>query len=230
MSAVRNTLRPCLGAVLIVVAALALTACGRDEPDLSNGKAQFVQKCGSCHVLSRAGTAGVTGPSLDASFRAALQDGLDRDTVEGVVKRQIANVRRNSAMPADLVTGDNARDVAAYVAFASGKTGEDGGALAQAGLAGATSGEQIYTAAGCAGCHTLAKAGSKANIGPSLDDLAAAAGDREKGKSAEKYVREAIVEPGAFTVEGFGAGVMPAYEGRLTDKQLQALIDYLLEE
>ena len=37
-----------------------------------------------------------------------------------------------------------------------------------------------------------------------------------------------MLDPGAFTVEGFG-NVMPGYEGKLDDQQLQALIDYLLE-
>ncbi len=228
MSAVRNTVRPRLAALLVTLVALSMVACGREETDLSNGKAQFVQKCGSCHTLSRAGTAGTTGPSLDHAFRAALQAGMNRKTVEGIVHRQIANVRRNSVMPKDLVTGADARDVAAYVAYATGKTGEDSGALAQAGLAGATSGEQIFTAAGCAGCHKLAKAGANGNIGPSLDQLAAAAGKREPGKSAEQYVHEAIVDPGAYTVSGFGKGVMPSYQGKLSDKQIDALVKYLL--
>jgi mono/diheme cytochrome c family protein len=213
---------------LVTLVALSMVACGREETDLSNGKAQFVQKCGSCHTLSRAGTAGTTGPSLDHAFRAALQAGMNRKTVEGIVHRQIANVRRNSVMPKNLVTGADARDVAAYVAYATDKTGEDSGALAQAGLAGATSGEQIFTAAGCAGCHKLAKAGANGNIGPSLDQLAAAAGKREPGKSAEQYVHEAILDPGAYTVSGFGKGVMPSYQGKLSDKQIDALVKYLL--
>jgi mono/diheme cytochrome c family protein len=228
VSPLRNTVAARLAVLVVTLVALSLAACGRDETDLSNGKAQFVQKCGSCHVLSRAGTAGTTGPSLDHAFRTALRDGMSRDTVEGVVHRQIGNVRRNSVMPKDLVTGADARDVAAYVAYASGKTGEDSGALAQAGLAGATSGEQIFTAAGCAGCHQLAKAGATGNIGPSLDQLAAAAGKREPGKSADQYVRESLVDPDAYTVSGFGKGVMPSYEGKLSDKQIDALVKYLL--
>jgi mono/diheme cytochrome c family protein len=228
VSPLRKTVKPFLAALVAAVVVLSLAACGRDETDLSNGKAQFVQKCGSCHTLSRAGTQGQTGPSLDAAFRAALQAGESRDTVEGVVHRQIANVRRNSVMPPNLVTGSDAKDVAAYVAFATGRTGEDTGALAQAGLAGATTGEQIFTAAGCAGCHKLASAGATGNIGPSLDQLAAAAGKREPGKSAEDYVHESIVDPDAYTVSGFGKGVMPSYEGKLSDKQLEALVQFLL--
>jgi mono/diheme cytochrome c family protein len=207
---------------------LPLAACGRDEPDLSNGKAQFVEKCGSCHELARAGTAGTQGPSLDAAFQTALADGIDRDTVDGIVHDQILNPRRNSIMPARLVTGEDARDVAAYVGYAAARPGDDQGALATAGLAQATTGEQIFTAAGCAGCHTFSPAGSNASIGPDLNDLAAAAGNREPGMPPEEYVRESLTKPEAFLVPGFG-NAMPSFEGRLTDKQIQALVDYLLE-
>jgi mono/diheme cytochrome c family protein len=207
---------------------LPLGGCGRDEPDLSNGKAQFVEKCGSCHTLGRAGTAGTQGPSLDKAFQTALADGIDRDTVEGIVHRQILHPRRNSAMPAGLVKDDDARDVAAYVGYAAAKSGDDQGALASAGLAQAKTGDQIFTAAGCAGCHTFSPAGSNGTIGPNLNELAAAADKREPGKSAEDYVRESLLKPDAFLAPGFG-NAMPSFDGRLTDKQIQALIDYLLK-
>jgi mono/diheme cytochrome c family protein len=230
VSLARNTVKATLAALAAAAVALPLAACGRDEPDLTNGKAQFVQQCGSCHALSRAGTQGQTGPDLDAAFQAALRAGEDRETVQGVVRDQISNVLKNSAMPANLVEGDDARDVAAYVAYAVDKPGEDEGALAQAGLEGATSGDQIFVAAGCGSCHALAKAGTNGNIGPSLEDLASAAAQREPGTSAEDYVRQSILDPDAFTVEGFQAGVMPSYQGRLNDRQVQALVDYLLGE
>ena len=148
MSLARNTATSLLVTLVVAAAALSLAACGRDEADLSNGKALFVEECGSCHVLGRAGTAGPTGPDLDAAFRSALADGMNRETVEGIVHRQILNPRKNSVMPAELVKGDDARDVAAYVGYAAARMGEDEGALAQAGLANATSGEQIFTAGG----------------------------------------------------------------------------------
>ena len=220
MSLARNT------AVALIAAAvmLPLAACGRDEPDLSNGKALFTEQCGTCHALARAGTQGQTGPDLDTSFRSALADGMNRDTIEGVVHKQILHPRKNSQMPAGLVKGQDADDVAAYVAYAAQRAGEDSGALAQAGLAGATTGEQIFTAAGCAGCHTFAKAGSNATIGPSLDDLAADAGSA----SPEEFVRQSLLDPDAEVADGFQAGVMPSFEGRLNDEQLQALVQYLL--
>ena len=34
--------------------------------------------------------------------------------------------------------------------------------------------------------------------------------------------------PDAEVAQGFNSGVMPSFEGRLTDEQVQALVDYLL--
>lgn len=121
-----------LTAVLIPV--LLASGCGREEEaDLVAGKTLFAQKCGSCHVLDRAATKGTQGPDLDQAFGPAKQDGLGDSTVEGVVLEQIGLVRKNSTMPADLVTGQDARDVAAYVGEVAGERGKDQGALANAG-------------------------------------------------------------------------------------------------
>ena len=121
----------------VVLLALTVAACGREEsPDLVNGKELFIGEgtCGSCHALARAGTSATTGPDLDQAFAQARRDGMNEETVEGVVYRQIGNPRRNSAMQPDLVTGDDARDVAAYIAKVAGQPGEDTGALADVGV------------------------------------------------------------------------------------------------
>jgi mono/diheme cytochrome c family protein len=121
-------------AVALPVAALGATACGERDPDLANGKKLFAGEgqCGSCHALERAGTKGNVGPDLDKAFASVRRDGLGESTIEGVVRDQIADPRRGSAMPGDLVTGDDAQDVAAYVAFAAAKPGKDSGLLAAA--------------------------------------------------------------------------------------------------
>jgi mono/diheme cytochrome c family protein len=114
--------------------AVAAAGCGREHnADLVNGKELFVQKCASCHTLARANANGVVGPNLDQAFDAAREDGFNESTIEGVVKRQIANVRRDSEMPANLVTGNDATDVASYVAAVAATPGEDQGILAAAG-------------------------------------------------------------------------------------------------
>ena len=219
-----------LAALVAVSTALLAGGCGREhEPDLVNGKALFVQKCSSCHTLGRANAQGTQGPNLDEAFAAALRAGMTKSTVRGVVRRQIANVRRGSIMPRNLVTGTDAIDVASYVAAVTGKSGQDKGALATAGLAGATTGEQIFQGAGCASCHTLSKANASGTIGPNLNQLAQAAGQREKGKSPQQYVEESILDPEAYTVKGFQRGAMPTFKGQLSDKQLKTLVDFLLE-
>ena len=126
----RNT---ALAAAALATGAIVLSACGRDDADLVNGKTLFVERCGACHQLSRANTKGIQGPSLDAAFTAARQDGMTDKTVEGIVHRQIAHPRRNSIMPAGLVKGQDAIDVAAYVGDVAGQKGKDTGALATAG-------------------------------------------------------------------------------------------------
>jgi mono/diheme cytochrome c family protein len=113
--------------------ALAASGCGREDPDLVTGKQLFVEKCGACHTLARAGTSGVVGPDLDQAFGPARRQGLGEGTFEGVVLDQIATPLRNGQMPAKLVTGDDAKDVAAYVAAVAGVPGDDQGRLATAG-------------------------------------------------------------------------------------------------
>jgi plastocyanin len=134
--------------VLAAIAAAAAGAGGCNVADsgtnVVNGKEQFVQKCGSCHTLARAGTSGVVGPNLDNAFQRARQDGFGQSTFEGLVYGQIQSPNRRPSfdpatgkelpvMPADIVTGDDAEDVAAYVAEAAARPGEDTGALAQVG-------------------------------------------------------------------------------------------------
>lgn len=111
------------------------SGCGRDGGGDNQiaGKEAFVSKCGSCHTLARAGTKGIQGPNLDQAFGPARSDGLGEKTVEGVVHRQIAHVRRGSIMPQGLVKGADALNVAAYVAAVAGQSGKDQGALAVAG-------------------------------------------------------------------------------------------------
>lgn len=118
---------------VVALVAIAATGCGREEPDVVTGKQLFVEKCGACHTLARAGTTGVNGPNLDEAFGPARRDGLGEGTVEGITLAQIGTPLRNSGMPAKLVTGQDAKDVASYVAAVAGQPGEDQGRLAAAG-------------------------------------------------------------------------------------------------
>ncbi len=138
------------GKVAVAAAAALLVGVSgcelKDDGDnLVAGKQAFVAKCGSCHVLKRAGTTGVAGPNLDEAFQRARRDGFGQSTFAGVVYRQILNPARTDQtdpatgkdlprMPAKLYTGEDAQDVAAYVAGAVAKAGDDKGALAAVGV------------------------------------------------------------------------------------------------
>jgi plastocyanin len=126
--------------VAIVAVVPALSACGgvKDpEADVVAGKQLFVQKCGSCHVLARAGTKGTTGPNLDEAFQQPVKENFGESAIRGVILKQILFPNRltNSdgiKMPAKLVSGESAHDVAAYVASVTARGGKDAGRLATA--------------------------------------------------------------------------------------------------
>jgi plastocyanin len=112
--------------------------------DLAQGKQDFVEGCGTCHTLARAGSKGTAGPNLDEAFRRARQDGMKSSTFMGVIERQILNPNTDKqidpqtgkplpTMPAKIFTGDKARNVAAYVAQAAAVPGKDSGRLASIG-------------------------------------------------------------------------------------------------
>jgi plastocyanin len=126
--------------------AVAVSGCSltTEHVNVVNGKQQFASKCGTCHTLARAGTKGTTGPNLDEAFMRARQEGKKNTTFAGMVEGQIQHPSRLAQvdpqtgkaltmMPANLVTGDDVRDVAAYVGQVAGAGGKDTGRLAQAG-------------------------------------------------------------------------------------------------
>jgi mono/diheme cytochrome c family protein len=132
----RNRVARAAGIAALAAAAVAAAGCGsnanEDDANLVAGKQLFVQKCGACHVLGRAGTKGTQGPDLDAAFRVARSEGWGDGGIRGAVHEQILNPAIGSVMPAKLVTGEDAQDVAAYVAKVVARPGKDTGLLAAA--------------------------------------------------------------------------------------------------
>jgi mono/diheme cytochrome c family protein len=122
-----------LAAILAVgVASVGLSACGGSgEPaDLAAGKQKFVQLCGSCHTLADAGTKGLIGPNMDDSWRASREVGMADVQFQGTIERWIREAQK--PMPRDLVTGQDATNVAAYIASVAGTSAESGVFPAQA--------------------------------------------------------------------------------------------------
>ncbi len=93
----------------------------------------------------------------------------------------------------------------------------------EAGGAGVEEGKQVFTASGCASCHTLAAAGANGTVGPDLDEVL-------PGKEAA-FIRESIVEPDAQIAPGYSAGIMPTtFKASLSKAELEALVAFLTQE
>jgi mono/diheme cytochrome c family protein len=202
---------------------LSLAACGTGGPvneaagNKEHGRELFsgAGQCAGCHTLAAAGSTATIGPNLDASFAQARSEGFKESAILDIVHDQIKfpgqyPISQNNPgflkanMPANLVTGQDAIDVAAFVAANAGKQGF---AVPQA-VTG-TNGKQIFTTK-CGGCHTLKDAGTNGTIGPNLDLL----------KPPFAIVKHQVIN---------GGGAMPAFKGVLTDKQIDAVAKYVAD-
>jgi mono/diheme cytochrome c family protein len=73
-----------------------------------------------------------------------------------------------------------------------------------------TAGKQVFTSAGCVGCHTLADANAHGTVGPNLDQ-------------AKPPLSLAVARVTK------GAGAMPAFKGQLSDKQIADVTAYVVK-
>jgi cbb3-type cytochrome c oxidase subunit III len=196
------------GLLALAACVVALAAgCGTggkasSTGDAQNGSKQFTAKCGGCHELAAAGTHGINGPNLDNAFGPPRRQGFKESTIANVVLDQIR--APSPPMPKNLVTGDDAQDVADYVAQVAGVR-----TAAAAPQQNSTDGKAIFTTQ-CASCHTLKAAGATGTVGPNLDQL----------KPPLALVQRQVTN---------GGGVMPAFKGTLTDAQITAVSKFVAD-
>jgi cbb3-type cytochrome c oxidase subunit III len=185
---------------------LLLAGCGTGgmapaHADQQNGQKLFTSTgCGGCHVLAAVGSQGSTGPNLDDAFAGSRKQGFKQSTIENVVLDQIREA--NPPMPRNLVKGQDAVDVAAFVAAVAGQGGN-----AKPPSALGNDGKTIFQS-DCASCHTLKAANATGTIGPNLDQL----------KPDEARVKRQVENGGA---------VMPAFKGKLTEAQIAAVAKFV---
>lgn len=206
------------GLAALATAALLAAGCGSvgrtEGGDVTLGKRLFTEQCGQCHTLADAGTQGTVGPNLDDAYSSVRGPNheFDESTLRDVIRGQIAYPVESPptgmpGMPANLVTGEDADAVAAYVAAVAGTDEQVQGPAEAAGDAESTDGRTIFGSA-CASCHTLADADATGTIGPDLDET------QPSRQLAEDRVRN-------------GKGAMPAFEGNLSDEQIEAVAEYV---
>jgi mono/diheme cytochrome c family protein len=225
-------LRRALVPAFLLLVALAVAGCGAvgrvTTADPSHGKQLFTAtgkasepSCASCHTLADAKAQGTVGPNLDDAFSSDKSQGFSEQTLRDVVRGQIAYPEE--PMPANLFRGEDARDVAAYVAKCAGNPTCGVTATRPAGPPSATTttttttttsgggapdGKQVFASAGCGGCHTLKDAGASGNVGPNLDQL----------KPSETRVEKQVTTGGA---------IMPAFKDKLSAAQIAAVAKYV---
>jgi len=93
----------------------------------------------------------------------------------------------------------------------------------------AADGERVFNAraSGCPVCHSVVPGDD--GVGPSLGSIALVAGDRVPGLDAENYLRQSILLPDQYVLEGWPSGQMsPFYRDTLSEEDLTAMIAYLL--
>ncbi len=118
-----------LAPLVLLAAVLVAAGCGGGQvdtgdqktADLTHGKQLFISGCGSCHTLADAGTTATVGPNLDDAFGYDREQCFDVSTFFDVTLAQIAIPNREGAMPAHIYTGQNAVNVAGYVAAVAGQ-------------------------------------------------------------------------------------------------------------
>lgn len=85
----------------------------------------------------------------------------------------------------------------------------------------------LGASASCHICHSLKPGENK--VGPSLAEIGTRATNRVPGMTAEDYLRESIVHPDAYIVEGYSPGLMlPDLAEKLSEEQIENLIAFLI--
>lgn len=175
---------------------------------IQSGRATFATFCSQCHGAGAAGNAGY--PNLldnDWLWGGTIED--IHYTLENGIRSAENEDTRYSEMPAfgdDYLSKEEIDQVVAYVMSLSPVTSPD------ADQALVADGAVIF-ADNCSSCHMEDGSGDRAQGAPNLKDAIWLYGD----------TKEVITE----TVSKGPYGVMPAWKGKLTDSQINAVTAYV---
>lgn len=228
---------------------MARYVVGHEAQAIEVGAGLFETNCSGCHGLKGEGVPGLCPPLNDAYF---FTDRLSEvgwsGTLEDYIVATVASGRLQSTRPEQFVGGgipampawsesyggplreDQIRDIAKFV------MNWESTALGQVDLVEIPTpevddpvarGQAVYNQSGCGGCHAIENL-SAGVVGPSLSEIGDTAETRVEGMTAEEYIRESILNPNAYVVDGYDAGVMPQnFSDVLSDGQLDDLVAFL---
>ena len=91
-------------------------------------------------------------------------------------------------------------------------------------------GRVVYDERGCGACHIITGV-SEGIVGPNLNNIGEVAATRQEGVSASDYIRQSILAPNAYIVEGYSENLMPQnFRDLISDPELNDLIEFLLAQ
>ncbi|HWJ33218.1 MAG TPA: cytochrome c oxidase subunit II [Gaiellaceae bacterium] len=86
----------------------------------------------------------------------------------------------------------------------------------------------VFQQNGCNSCHTFKPANANGKVGPDLDNLAADAKKANRG-ALDAFVRESIVDPGAYLEPGYQDAMPHIFKDQIPADQLDKLVQYLVK-
>lgn len=90
-------------------------------------------------------------------------------------------------------------------------------------------GERVYLEKGCGGCHTISGL-TTGTVGPNHTTIGTTAATRIEGMSAEEYIRQSILDPSAYMVEGYADLMIKTYTDSITQSELDDLVAFMLAQ
>lgn len=88
----------------------------------------------------------------------------------------------------------------------------------------------INDAQRCANCHRVTTRGFAVDAGPNLEAISEKVEDRIEGMTAEEYLRDSIINPQNYVVEGDYLNPMPDdYAVLLTEQEIEDLVAYMMQ-
>jgi mono/diheme cytochrome c family protein/predicted small lipoprotein YifL len=199
--------------LLALLLVLALAACGGDNNAAESNNGQAVSDNGSATEEATEPTEEPVAEPTDEPTAEPTEEAAEpteEPTAEPTEEPTAEPTEEATAEPTEEPTSEPAGD--------------------------AVRGEQLYNlptlgasggAPGCAACHSPLE--GTVIVGPSHFGVGTAAATRVEGMSAEEYLRESIVNPNAYIVDGFVADIMyQLYGEQLSEEDIADLVAYLL--
>jgi mono/diheme cytochrome c family protein len=256
-----TTRRRVLATGCIIAAGLAATACGSQginlssnaKPDVKRGASLFAERCGGCHTLYAAGTEGSATRVHDRERTDGPNFNVRPETIDSVLYAIRNGGFSGAIMPENIVVGNDARDVAAFVSQYAGKKRPTEIQIQQPPPSQTTStGQQTTPEAGTTstpanttstGAGTTSTPANTTSTGAGTTQNAAAQGKQVftqncgschtlKDAKTTGTVGPDLdqLKPDQATVQRQvinGGGAMPAFKGILTAQQIRAVAQYV---